>query len=585
METKDTTSAKVIELYILKACTSMIRYSPCSQLSIQGFETPFEQHLNGQNRWIKLATAIPWDQMAALYYKRLSAHQGAPCVDARQVIAAMIIKHQLGLDDRGTIELIQENVYLQYFAGLSSFTTQPLFDPSLFVTLRKRMGADLFDRFNQYIICKAQGKPLPVADAEDQAASGGVDVDCNDTAADHTTNKAVKQPVQNPPDHPACNDISTPDEKNKTGSGDTQQSSADDNKPVTNTCSLNNKGKLMLDATVAPQQILYPTDLDLVNRSREESERLIDELTSHLALKKKPRTYRRNARKQYLNVAKKKNKTKKQLRRAIKGGLQYLRRNLNSIDQLLDKTAEQPGPLSFRDLKIMWVIRLIYEQQQQMYKDGTHSVPHRIVNIYQPHVRPIVRGKAAAHTEFGAKLDVSLSNGYARLDQISWEAYNESTHLKMQVENYHRLHGYYPEAMICDGIYGTRDNRTWLSQRNIRFVGKPLGRPSKESLTAYQKQKQKRERASRNQIEGKFGQGKQGYGLDNIRARLQPTSESWIACIFFVMNLQRFIALLLKNLLNSLADLHQWLLKRDEKIFLLPHPINLYPAGYKNYFC
>jgi hypothetical protein len=304
----------------------------------------------------------------------------------------------------------------------------------------------------------------------------------------------------------------------------------------------------MLDATAAPQQILYPTDLDLLNRSREESERLIDQLSAHLELKKKPRTYRRKARGQYLSVAKKKHKTKKQIRKAIKGQLQYLRRNLSTMDRLLDQIGDKPWTFSFRDLKIMWVIRLIYDQQQQMYVQDSHSIEHRIVSIYQPHVRPIVRGKAAAHTEFGAKLDVSLCNGYARVDRISWEAYNENTRLKEQIENYRQLHGCYPEVVNCDGIYGTRANRAWLSERNIRFCGKSLGRPAKESLSTYQKQKQKRERASRNQIEGKFGQGKHAYGLDCIEARLQATSESWIACIFLVMNLQRFISLLLKNL-------------------------------------
>jgi hypothetical protein len=40
-----------------------------------------------------------------------------------------------------------------------------------------------------------------------------------------------------------------------------------------------------------------------------------------------------------------------------------------------------------------------------------------------------------------------------------------------------------------------------------------------------------------NHIEGKFGQGKNGYALNQIRARLKETSESRVACIFFVMNL------------------------------------------------
>jgi hypothetical protein len=92
---------------------------------------------------------------------------------------------------------------------------------------------------------------------------------------------------------------------------------------------------------------------------------------------------------------------------------------------------------------------------------------------------------------------------------------------------------------IVDKIYGTRETRAYLKQHGIRFCGKPLGRPTREILSPYQKRKQKIERAIRNQIEGKFGQGKNAYSLSKVRTRSAKTSESWIACIMFVMNLVR----------------------------------------------
>jgi len=60
-----------------------------------------------------------------------------------------------------------------------------------------------------------------------------------------------------------------------------------------------------------------------------------------------------------------------------------------------------------------------------MYDNKTKSYLHRITCIYQPHVRPIPRGKTAAQVKFGAKLDVSLNDGFARLNTFSWEAYSE----------------------------------------------------------------------------------------------------------------------------------------------------------------
>ena len=64
-----------------------------------------------------------------------------------------------------------------------------------------------------------------------------------------------------------------------------------------------------------------------------------------------------------------------------------------------------------------------------MLKEGEHKVEDRIVSISQPHIRPIVRGKSNAKTEFGAEVAISVIDGYAFVDNISWDANNESSDL------------------------------------------------------------------------------------------------------------------------------------------------------------
>jgi hypothetical protein len=450
----------------------------------------------------------------------MSSDMGALAIDARIVIGAMIIKHKLKLDDREVIESIRENMYMQIFLGLREYTYNDVFDRSLFTTLRYRLGVDKFDAMTRQIILRSEKK--------EEAA----EKDLNDPGDDITMNKSE-------------DDAEGVDIKGNRVSKETQT----EEKPG------RNKGKLIMDATVADQMIAYPTDVGLLSRSREESERLIDELCKKLDIKGKPRTYRRLALKQYLNVAKKKNKSKKEIHKAVGQQLRYLRRNLKNIDKILDTAEGMNFPLEHRDQRIFWVIQHIYEQQVTMYKELTHSVDNRIVNIYQPYVRPIVRGKDKAQVEFGAKLGVSIQNGYARINTLSWEAYNEGTDLKKQVEAYKKLNGCYPEVVITDKIYGTRENRQWLKELGIRYSGKPLGRPSAKSQTQYCKRKQKIEQGIRNQVEGKFGQGKNGYNLNKVRARAAKTSESWIAAIFFVMNLIKFskdfLFAFLKEVLSS----------------------------------
>lgn len=486
----------------------MIRYKSTRQMSIEEFKTPFQVKLDKENRWVKLGNSLPWDRLADIYYRSMSSDQGAPAIDARIVIGAMIVKHKLRLDDREAIETIRENMYIQYFLGLEEYTYKDVFDRSLFTALRYRLGSDKFDAMTSEIILTSEGKRKQEVNHPDDSSSSG----------------------------------------NLAHEGSRTSDEQSEEKPK------GNKGVLIVDATVADQMIAYPTDLGLIARSRQESERLIDELCESMGVKDKPRTYRRMARKQYLNVAKKKNKTRHEVRKAIGQQLRYLRRNLKSINGLLDRGPGGSFPLAGRDQKIYWVIQNVYDQQEKMYKDHTHSVENRIVNIYQPHVRPIVRGKDKANVEFGAKLGVSIQNGYARINTLSWEAYNEGTDLKKQVEDYRRLNGYYPKVVITDKIYGNRENRQWLKELGVRYSGKPLGRPSAKSQTAYLKRKFLKEQGMRNEVEGKFGQGKNGYNLSKVRARAARTSESWIAAIFFVMNLVKFSKDFLFSILDALFE-------------------------------
>lgn len=60
-----------------------------------------------------------------------------------------------------------------------------------------------------------------------------------------------------------------------------------------------------------------------------------------------------------------------------------------------------------------------------MYKKRVYQIEDRIMNIHQPHVRPIVHGKAKAKTEFVAKINISLFDEYARVDHFDREAFNE----------------------------------------------------------------------------------------------------------------------------------------------------------------
>ena len=216
-----------------------------------------------------------------------------------------------------------------------------------------------------------------------------------------------------------------------------------------------NRGRLILDATCAPADIRYPTDLGLLNQARKQTEKIIDILYDGLEEKpsKKPVTHRVIAKKEYLKIAKKRRPTKKQRRAAIKKQIQYVKRNLKHIEQLQLSGAKLEW-LNSQQYKMLLVVGTVSEQQSLMYENNQQRVDDRIVSLTQPHVRPIIRGKAGKPVEFGAKLSASYYNGYIFLDKISWDNFNESGDLKTQVEAFKQSTGHYPESVHVDQICG-----------------------------------------------------------------------------------------------------------------------------------
>lgn len=187
-----------------------------------------------------------------------------------------------------------------------------------------------------------------------------------------------------------------------------------------------------------------------------------------------------------------------------------------------------------------------------MFQKHKHSVDDRIVSLHMPFVRPIVRGKAGTDVEFGAKLAISIVDGFSFMESLSFDAFNESTTLIQSVENYYQKYGFYPEAVIADKIYRNRDNIKYCKKHNIRLSGPPLGRPTKDQEILKEQKKQERQDAGiRNSVEGKFGEGKRSYGLGRIMARLKETSETVIAMQLLVMNLERRLRILLLQFLRT----------------------------------
>lgn len=366
-----------------------------------------------------MASLIPWNEVEEAYINTLGdTKQGSKAYNVRIALGSLIIKERLGLSDEETVEAITENPYLQYFIGLHSFQEAAPFHSSSMTHFRKRFNVELINELNESIVVEQRKKDKKNHDDEPP------------TGEDH--------PSEEPSSSSSSESVLPP-----------------------------NQGKLLLDATCAPSDITYPTDIGLLNKSREKLKKMVDTLHRPLVGKqKKPRTYRVKARKKHLSLTKKRKPGYQKIRGGIECQLSYVKRNLLHVKKLVAQVGlDQLNTKQYRDL---FVIQEIYRQQSTMYKNQSHSVEDRIVSISQPHIRPIVRGKTNAPVEFGAKLSVSLTDGYAFIDTLNWDAYHEGIFLKESIESYKERFGYYPEAVLADTIYRTRDNRQLCKELGIR---------------------------------------------------------------------------------------------------------------------
>ena len=450
--------------------TEMYRYSN-GQISLSDFHQPMGMQLREDNRWVKKAQMIPWDKIETKYAELFPSGTGNVAKPLQLALGACLIQREYGYSDEEIVLQIQENPYLQYFCGYPGYDdSKPPFDSSSMVHFRKRLTPEILAEINEMVISEAEKK---------------------DEKDDHNDSN---------------NDINS-------GNG-------------------GNSGTMIVDATCAPSNIRYPQDVSLLNEARENAEKLLDVLHSPTD-GKKPRTYRKCARKEYLKYVRSRKHTAKTTRKAIGKQLNYLKRDLAAIDEKLNHGKS----LNIQQKERLETIRKIYEQQKYMYDNHTHSVENRIVSVSQPFVRPIVRGKAGKPVEFGMKLDISVSDGWTRLEYHSFDAYNEATKLQEMIENFRKREGHYPSRVLADKIYRNRENLNYCKERGIRLSGPALGRPKKDIIR--DKAQDYRDECERVEVERKFSLGKRKCGMGLVTAKLEETAAHVVALSILLLNLRK----------------------------------------------
>ena len=262
---------------------------PATEFSFYGMP------LDLTNRWVQLAKIIPWDVIEDEYVKNFpEARRGGEARSARFALGTLIIKEYLNLSDRETVQQIRENPYMQYFLGEAGYHYDIPLDPSSLTYFRKRFTADELKQWNHKIISQHNGEQ------ESQ-------VQVEEPTPDPTP---VAAAADDPESAPAAE--------------------SDEDKREDKDSGASNHGTLILDATCAPADIQYPTDVRLLHEARRKLEGMMDHLQEERK-EPKPRNYRDVADREYKRFARKRRATRREIRKALRKQLNYVKRDLEIV--------------------------------------------------------------------------------------------------------------------------------------------------------------------------------------------------------------------------------------------------------------
>lgn len=283
------------------------------------------------------------------------------------------------------------------------------------------------------------------------------------------------------------------------------------------------KNAVFMDATCYEVSIRFPTDVKLLWESCQWLwEKQIPGLCKRAGVKQ-PRSKYKEQKKKTNAYSKLRKKSYRKARARRNALLKLLLKGIQEYQYLLDQV--KACYLAPKNAATFKTVKTVYFQQKHHYACPKAKIKDRIVSIYKPYIRPIVRGKENKPVEFGPKVHKTQVGGISILEHISYNAFNECKRLKISTLKHKFLLGECSHVG-ADAIYATNENRRFTSREGIvhNFVRKGRGKDDKP--TQAMKALLNKERSTR--LEGSFGNEKQHYGLRKIKARTPETEMVWL---------------------------------------------------------
>lgn len=293
----------------------------------------------------------------------------------------------------------------------------------------------------------------------------------------------------------------------------------------------------LADATCYESWVRYPTDVKLLWECISYLHGQIKIISRYIGLPM-PRSKYKEQHKKYLVYQRRRRKGYKKTIQVKRRLLYLLNKYLKLLPGLIGAMRRKEA-INLERCKVktnfferISTVKKVYNQQQIHFDNPKTKIKikNRIVSLAKPYLRPIVRGKETKRVEFGMKVHEMQVGGINFIEHWDFEAYHEGVRMKQTLWKHQYLFKRKCSLFGGDQIYANNKNRSYCSSKNITTCFRPKGKlPADKTI-----RKQKRQvrnligKARATALEGSFGNKKNHYLLDKIKAKTYVTELAWI---------------------------------------------------------
>lgn len=318
--------------------------------------------------------------------------------------------------------------------------------------------------------------------------------------------------------------------------------------------------RLRVDTTAVESNIHYPTDASLLADGVRVLRQLVHRVQAEgLATRTHLRDRTRSIKRRLLGIQKVLRRRTGQAYDEVRAITQEVleiaekatteaRRLAANARKTLRRKAGQIGPEQIeRRTKAVAALEEMLTRTEQVIdqtwqvQEGIRSIPERLVSLFDPDARPIVRGKLNKRVEFGYKLVVQeVEHGIISGYEVLVGNPPDEEQLLPAFERHQRTFKNPPRQVAVDRGMGRAANERALEERGVVHPSLPRKGRLTQERRVYESQAWFRHlQRWRAGIEGRISTLKRQHGLGRARVRGRQAVHWWVGAGIFAQNLKQ----------------------------------------------